>query len=311
MDSARIYFSVDKKLEFFINPGSNGPNCVQPSPSNPSDPNYSYIWDFAEFTFNSSCLYFNITYVDFVSLPMAVTLKTTSGSTDHVSGMPLNGVRNICKALNSQAIIDGQPWSSLIQTDSSGKALRVISPNLAIQLNPFLFSGYFDNYVNQVWQNYSSSTLAVDTQAQWGVVSGTVANGMFNFNNCSFGKPTSQDIFSCSTGPFACGSNDETNCLIPRLAASFNRSTLLTDSKAPDPNGPTSFYNNPVTNYYAKAIHDVLLDGRGYAFPYDDVAATGGPDQSGSVYNSNPQLLSIAVGGNGAFVDPNSPIIND
>jgi hypothetical protein len=311
MESARIYFSLDNKLKFFTNPGPNGPACVQPSPSNPSDPNYNYNWDFAEFTFNNSCIYFNITYVDFVALPIAATLETTSGSINHVSGMPLNGVRNICKALNAQSNIDGQPWSSLIQTDSNGNVLRVMSPNLAIELNPGLFNGYFDSYVNQVWQNYSSLTLAVDSQAQWGVVSGSVANGTFNFNGCSFGKPSSQDIFSCSTGPFACGSNAEANCLIPRLAASFNRSTLLTDSKAPDPNGPASFYSSSVTNHYAKSVHDQLLDGRGYAFPYDDVTASGGPDQSGSVYNSNPKLLTIEIGGNRAYVDPNAPIIND
>jgi Beta-1,3-glucanase len=310
MDSARMYFSFANKLKFFLNPGSNGPACVQPSPSNPSDPNYNCVWDFTEFTFNSSCLYFNITYVDFCAMPVAASLVTTTGQTDHVAGMPINGVRNICNELNAQTNIDGQPWSSLIQTDSSGDIIRIISPNLAAALNSSSFAGYYDCYVNQVWKQYASVHLSIDTQAQWGVVSGEISNNAFSISTASFAKPSTQDIFSCSTGPFACGSDPLTNCLIPRLAAAFNRSTLLSSCTTPDPAGPSSFYVAPITNHYAKAVHCQLLDGRGYAFPYDDVAATGGPDQSGSLYTGNPQALTVTVGGNGAYVNVNSPVIN-
>jgi hypothetical protein len=41
-------------------------------------------------------------------------------------------------------------------------------------MNSSLFSGYYDNYVNQVWQMYTSATLSVATQASFGTVTGQV-----------------------------------------------------------------------------------------------------------------------------------------
>ena len=47
---------------------------------------------------------------------------------------------------------------------------------------------------------------------------------------------------------------------------------------------------------YARIVHATSLDGRGYAFPYDDVAPTGGADQSGSVSSGSPAGLAITLG---------------
>jgi hypothetical protein len=53
-------------------------------------------------------------------------------------------------------------------------------------------------------------------------------------NGSTFPKPTAADIFSSNSGPFATGSNAETNTIIPRLAAAFNRSTLLLSNETPN-----------------------------------------------------------------------------
>jgi hypothetical protein len=71
-------------------------------------------------------------------------------------------------------------------------------------LNSSFLSGYYDGYVSQVWQLYSSATLTVDTQASFGTVTGQVSAGVLTFPGAGpFAKPTTGDIFSCSTGPFA------------------------------------------------------------------------------------------------------------
>ena len=75
-----------------------------------------------------------------------------------------------------------------------------------------------------------------------------------------------------------------------RLAAAFNRSTLLVDDNTPDGENPSNYYQNPVTNHYARLVHAANLDGRGYAFPYDDVAPSNGADQSGSVFDPNEDI---------------------
>ena len=53
-----------------LNPG---PGLVEPAVANPSDPNAAIQWDFCEFTWNAAQLFVNISYVDFVSLPVGLT----------------------------------------------------------------------------------------------------------------------------------------------------------------------------------------------------------------------------------------------
>jgi len=116
----RIYFSVNDKLVFRLNPG---PALVEPSCTNLSDPNIDVCWDFAELTYNADQVFANISYVDFVSLPMAITIETMDGRIDRVSGMAINGFNNICAALRAQSAKDGQPWSSLIINNKNSKCI--------------------------------------------------------------------------------------------------------------------------------------------------------------------------------------------
>jgi hypothetical protein len=291
----RIWFSIGSPITFLLNPG---PALVEPSVSNPSDPSINVMWDFCEFTFNSSQLFANISYVDFVSIPIALTLTNTGGATQHVSGMAANGLDTVCNGLIAQNNADGAGWNKLIVT-SGGKNLRALSPTNGIVMNSSLFSGYFNNYLSQVWSKYSSTPLNVDTQAQWGTVSGTVSGGTLNFPGvASFAQPSSADIFSCNSGPFAPGSAEK-GALTARISAAINRSTLLSDASQPDGENPANYYTNSVTNHYARIVHAANLDGRGYAFPYDDVAPTNGADQSGAVSDGSPSVLTVTVGGGG------------
>jgi hypothetical protein len=288
----RIWFSIGSPLTFLLNPG---PALVEPSVTNPSDPNINTSWGFCEFTFSSAELYANISYVDFVGLPISLNLTNSSGATQNVTGLPQSGLDTICSGLISQTASDGQPWSSLIVKNSSGQNLRVLSPNNGIVMNRSMFSGYFEPYVAQTWSKYTGAPLTVDTQAGFGTLSGRVSNNLLTFGGEEFTRPTTADIFSCSTGPFATGSDAERNVIIPRLAAAFNRSTLLMTDNSPAP--LEDYYKDPITNHYSRIVHAANLDGRGYAFPYDDVAPAGGPDQSGEVNDPNPRLLTVAVGG--------------
>ena len=291
----RLWFSIGKPLTFLLNPG---PALVEPSVSNPSDPNINTYWDFAEFTFNSAQIFANISYVDFVSVPISLTLTSTSGPTQHVAGMAANGLATVVAGLNAQNAADGAGWNQLV-VYSNGQPIRALSPNNGIVMNGNLFANYWTNYVNEVWNKYSSMPLTINTQAQYGNVNGQVANGTLNFPSGSYTKPSARDIFSCSTGPFA-NSDPEMLAITPRLAAAFNRSTLLMDNVQPDGASVNQYYTTNPTNHYSRIVHAANLDGRGYAFPYDDVTPDGGADQSGSVSSGNPVLLTVAVGGNGA-----------
>jgi Beta-1,3-glucanase len=291
---ARIWFSIGSPLTFQVNPG---PALVEPSVTNPSDPNIDLPWDFAELTYNSAQLFANISMVDFACIPIGLSLTDSSGGQQTAAGLPDGGLDTVCSGLSAQASVDGQGWDQLIVTNG-GQNLRALSPTNGIVLNSGLFSGYYDSYVSQVWSRYSSAPLSVDTQASFGTVTGQVSGGALTFSGVgSFGQPSAADIFGCNSGPFnPAGMSAEMLAILPRLAAAFNRSTLLIDSSQPDGENPSDYYTNAITNHYARIVHATALDHRGYAFPYDDVAPTGGADQSGAVSSGSPSLLTVTLG---------------
>ncbi|KAI7299612.1 glucanase b [Hortaea werneckii] len=305
----RIWFSVGTPLTFLLNPG---PALVEPSIFNPADPNHYTNFGFAEFTYNAAQVFANISYVDFVGLPISLDLTDTANNVQRVAGMTNYGPQTIANGLIAQTRRDGRRWSSLIVNDKAGNLLRILSPNSGITLNPDWFQTYWTDYVNQVYSRYSSNALTVNTQAVWRDVPGTVpanASSTFTFATAgqpnpqpTFPKPSARDIFSCNSGPFATGSNPETNVIIPRLSAAFNRSTLLLSDVTPNGTNPTQYYQNPTTNHYARIVHAANLDGKGYTFPYDDVTPDGGVGQEGAVFSFEPKSLLVAVGGNGAHV---------
>ena len=76
----RVWFSTNDKLKFGLNPG---PALVEPSCTNPSDPNIKLNYAFAELTYNRDQVFANVSMVDFVSnIPTALTLETTTGHRD-------------------------------------------------------------------------------------------------------------------------------------------------------------------------------------------------------------------------------------
>ncbi|MFD2417137.1 beta-1,3-glucanase family protein [Amycolatopsis pigmentata] len=287
MSAARLYVVTGgARLDFYLNPG---PALVHPSFLNTSDTNYGKDFSFAEFTFNDAGLYANISYVDLVGPPIGLDLTAASVPEQSVAGLPAGSVDGIAADLAAV----GGPWGGLVQKRSDGRNLRVI----AAHHKAGDFAGYLDGYIDAVWQRYSGTTLTVDSQNPGlGSFTGRVSGGVLTFDNGeSFGKPVTADVLSCDTGPFAIpqGSSAARIAIVPRLAAAFNRTTLLDNPVQPTAEDPAKFYRNSVTNHYARVVHARLPGNRGYAFPYDDV--TPGPDFSGAVYAQDPQVLTVTV----------------
>ncbi|MFJ5535040.1 glycoside hydrolase family 64 protein [Streptomyces sp. NPDC093261] len=298
MYGARIYFVRDDTLTFFLNPG---PALVEPAFATPADPNYGKTWSFCEFTFNSSQLYANISYVDLVTaLPIGLTLE--GDATHTVAPLPNGAVDRIASDLTAQAAKDGQPWDRLVVRGSDGKVLRVISPQSLMapyfdQPDRMPFRDLWTAYVDQVWQKYRGTDLRIDLQGGRGVFTGRVSGDTLTFTGGhSFAKPTSRDIFTCNHGPFANnpGDPDDRKALLARLAAGFNRSLMLTHPDQPGGVSAADYYQSPVTNHWARVVH--ANTPIGYAFPYDDVRPDGQPDVSGAAYDGNPRRFTVTVG---------------
>ena len=333
----RIWFSAEKPLTFLRNPGGPGGGAalVEPSVLNPSDPNADVDFAFCEFTLNSDQLFANISYVDFVPrLPIALTLQTRGGgAAQHVSGMAPDGLDRVCAGLREQAARDGRPWDRLV-VQAKGqdvRPLRVLNPTHGNAVGA-CFDGYFEPLVDAAWEKYghkeppqgekphhgfklrlplmdkgpepqaqAQAVLRINTQAAPGCLEGSVppASNDLVIGGEPFARPTTADILGCNSGPFTTGPSPKRNAIIPRLAAAFQRGCICAVDE--HPSHPETFYQTDPANHYSRVVHECNLDGKGYAFAYDDVQPDGGADQSGKVNAGDPELWIVAVGGGGAY----------
>lgn len=304
ISSARVWFA-EGELEFFTiySEASGGPSLVEPSAVNPEDPSASVNWGFVELTNNEEFgLYANISYVDFVGLVLGMNLSSRDGPLQVAEGLQPDAVSQLCSKLKAQGATDGQPWGDLCMVDGNGTPLRVLAPNNYVASNPTAYSSYWTDYVDQVWARYTDNDLTINTQAAAGQVACRVQGDELTCagDNRGYAKPTAGDIFGCNSGPFGIlgDDNDVHRAVVPRLCAAFTRTTLLADGGHVQPGlDSSSYYLTEPTNWYAKFIHELEVDGKGYAFSYDDVNPETDVNQSGVVADPNPELLTIIVGG--------------
>jgi hypothetical protein len=285
--SGRVYFSYGQKLVFKLTTGG----LVQPAVQNPSDPNRNILFNWSEYTLNDSGLWINSTQVDMFSAPYAVGVRLADGSTKTTGHLVAGGYNNFYNALR------GQPggWANLIQTAPDGSVLRALSPTYGVETGA-LPANVMDDYVNRVWAKYSNETLTVTpfgdqpNTKYFGRVSGNV----LNFTNSSgavvtsFQKPDAASIFGCFK--LLDAPNDQVRGPISRtLCAGYNRSTLLVNPNQPDPNS-SNFYQDTVTNHYARKIHAQMADGNAYAFAFDDVG-----NHESLVHDGDPQQANLTL----------------
>lgn len=299
---------------------------------NESDVNYDKEWGFAEFTFNEYQLFGNVSMVDFVGrcpVSLGVIRDTNTGRDGADRQQEVEGMRygsGLDRVVDELRKVGGGDWERLVvRRKQDGLVTRVLSPNSAVvmaaQRGERLFEGYYEGYVRDVWEKYRREDLVVDTQNKWGVVRGRVDVGtnLLTFpipnspngsGKITFGQPSAADIFSCSTGPFAFPplpqnpTDADFDVLAfrgnvgARLAAAFNRSTLLINPNQPAGEQIGTFYrSNSVTNHYSRVVHENSPGGRGYAFPYDDVSRTEEENVAGTVAAGDPKVFIVAVGG--------------
>ncbi|GAB3233627.1 beta-1,3-glucanase family protein [Glycomyces halotolerans] len=300
MYGSRVYFVREDTLDFYVNPG---PALVEPALHNENDANFGKIVSFCEFTFNDVQLFINLSYVDLVTaLPIGIRLQ---GAGDHgVAPLPAGAVEAIASDLEAQAAADGQPWDELVMRGDGGRILRVMSPQNIMAPRAgqpdMPFNGYWSGYADQVWEHYRHNDLRVDNQGGRGVFTGRVQGDHLVFNDgSSFAKPNDWDIFTCDHGPFTNnpGDSDVRKGILARLAAAFNRSTILSHADQPNGAAVDEFYRHPITNHYSRVVH--ANSPIGYAFPYDDVTPNGAHDQSGAAADPEPGRLTLTVGGGG------------
>lgn len=284
--SGRIYFSYGQKLDFRLTTGG----LVQPAVQNPSDPNRNILFNWSEYTLNDAGIWLNSTQVDMFSAPYTVGVQRGDGGVTSAGKLKAGGYNAVFNALRAQS-----GWGGLIQTRPDGTVLRALSPLYGLETGA-LPASVLNDYINRVWQKYSTSTLTVTpfgdqpNTKYFGRVSGNV----MNFTNgsgavvTSFQKPDASSVFGCHR--LLDAPNDLVRGPISRtLCAGFNRSTLLSNPNQPDTSA-ANFYKDSVTNHYARIIHDRMADGKAYAFAFDDVG-----NHESLVHDGNPVQAQLTL----------------
>ncbi|KIW35983.1 uncharacterized protein PV06_11703 [Exophiala oligosperma] len=308
VSAGRIWFAHGD-LEFsVVRTQTSSASLVQPSLT------YANIsWDFVEFTTTpEEGLWVNLSFVDFVGIALGLELvnyspENTTSVPQSALGLQSSAIDTLCRRLADQSIIDGYSWGDLCLRNSDSRPVRVLSPTSYIQANPEAFSDYWTCYIEEVWTRYTSESLTIYPNSQdLGDISCGVQDDLLICTDAKgtvedFGKPSAKDVFGCNSGPFTIteNSSDLSRAVVPRLCAGINRSTLLLDDSSFQPSGipPRLYYTGNVTNWYSKLVHQLEIDGKGYAFPYDDVSSVDGDSsQSGLLTVPEPWVLSLFVG---------------
>ncbi|MEV6631450.1 beta-1,3-glucanase family protein [Actinoplanes sp. NPDC051470] len=298
--SGRVYFSLGEKLKFFLTPDG----LVQPAPWAGGDPNRNILFDWSEFTYNDAGLWLNSSQVDMFAIPHAVTVTGASGATRRTGDVVNNGRNAIIDGIRGQS-----GWANTVVSRSDGTVLRVLAPGKAAEAG-LLAANYYDSYIASAWNAYTGKVLTVvpfgdqPNTKYFGRTSGNV----MNFTNsagqqvASFNRPSSGSVWGCA-GDLPAPNDQVVGPISRTLCAALNRGTLGTLDTQPTLNAGEFYRNNPA-NQYARVIHANMVDGKAYAFPFDDVGAF-----ESLVHDGDPRSAGLILSpfGAGGSTPPPTP----
>ena len=284
--SGRLYLSFGKKLDFRLT--TDG--LVQPAPWAAGDPNRDILFDWSEFTLNDSGLWLNSSQVDMFAVPHVVSVQGGNGTISKTGELKAGGRQKVIDAIKAQP-----DFAKSVYTRSDGTVLRVLAPGKAADaglMNPT----YLDPYIASAWNAYAGKTLSVvpfgdrpDTR-----FFGRTAGNVMNFTDgagktvASFTKPSTANVWGCD-GALGAPNDLVVGPIARTLCAALQRGTLGTLDTQPS-GAAADFYRNDPTNQYAKIIHANMVDGKAYAFAFDDVQ-----NQESLVHDGDPRSAGITM----------------
>lgn len=255
--SGRIYVAIGEQLRTKVVTDGAGNTALQyPAGWVETDPNFPILHDCVEFTHNDAGMFANTTMVDMLSVPLAIALE---GARSQTTGRLLDGGRDAIFA----ALAAEPDFAGLVVDDT-----RVIAPGHGLDAGRFSPT-YLDPHVAEVWSAYQGTDLRVATNA--GTFSGRVQGDSLVFDGgvTPIARPTTRDVLFCD-GALAAPNDGLSGPVAAIVAAGLNRSVLLGHPDQPVTD-PAAYYSTPLTNHYARVLHEHTVDGRAYGFAFDDV----------------------------------------
>ncbi|NII04888.1 beta-1,3-glucanase family protein [Luteibacter anthropi] len=295
--AGRIFISFGEPLYMANNVAADGTvGFAGPSLTNATDPNINTYYDWYEYTWADNGMWINTTQVDQFSFPLVVDLYGDNKTTHQTAG--ITETRSQIFTEYNQEV--GPEFQIPNLGDSS---LRIPAPND----DAFQASGsqahYFDPYIDEVWQYYTTNNLHMTMGAMQ--FDGKVIDGVLTLTHTNWAdtqqpgeeqgrlyqikKPASVDVFG-GEGHLADGTDPWgiVEQLEAQMAGAFNRHVMEDVTKW---NDDTQYYLQAPTNYYAKFWHKHNIGGNAYGFSYDDVA-----NHSSSLQSTQPEHLELSIG---------------
>ncbi|WP_250007409.1 beta-1,3-glucanase family protein [Actinoplanes sp. M2I2] len=284
--SGRLYMSFGEKLDFRL----TGDGLVQPAPWAGGDPNRDVLFDWSEFTLNDSGLWLNSSQVDMFAVPHVVSVTGGNGATASTGELKAGGRQRVIDAVKASP-----DFARSVVTRADGTVLRVLAPGKAADAG-LMSPTYLDSYITGAWNAYASKTLTVvpftdrpDTKFL-----GRTTGNVMNFTDstgktvASFTKPSTANVWGCD-GALGAPNDLIVGPIARTLCAAMTRTTLGRLDTQPSGTAADFYRGNPA-NLYAKVIHDSMVDGKAYAFAFDDVQ-----NQESLVHSGDPRTAGITL----------------
>jgi hypothetical protein len=278
--------SFGRKLDFRLTAGG----LVQPAPWAGGDPNHDILFDWSEFTLDNGGLFLNSSQVDMFAVPHVVSVTNGAGTTIRTGEVKSGGRQRVIDT------IKGSPdFAKSVVTRADGTVLRVLAPGKAADAG-LMSPTYLDPYISSAWNAYATKVLTVVpfTDRPADKFLGRTSGNVLNFTDstgatvASFTKPSTANVWGCD-GALGAPNDQVVGPIARTLCAALQRGTLgRLDTQ---PSGTAAdFYQGEPVNLYNKAIHDNMIDGKAYAFAFDDVQ-----NQESLVHDGDPRAAGITL----------------
>ncbi|MFC3735490.1 beta-1,3-glucanase family protein [Paractinoplanes deccanensis] len=284
--SGRLYMSFGQKLDFRLT--TDG--LVQPAPWAGGDPNRDILFDWSEFTLNDSGLWLNSSQVDMFAVPHIVSVTGGSGAVSSTGELKPGGRQKVIDAVKASP-----DFAKSVVTRADGTVLRVLAPGKAADAG-LMSPTYLDSYITSAWNAYTSKPLTVVPFTDQPSVrfTGRTSGNVMNFTDttgktvASFAKPSTANVWGCD-GALAAPNDQVVGPIARTLCAALTRTTLGRLDTQPSGTAADFYQGNPA-NLYAKVIHENMVDGKAYAFAFDDVQ-----NQESLVHDGDPRQAAITL----------------
>ena len=284
--SGRLYMSFGQKLDFRLT--TDG--LVQPAPWAGGDPNRDILFDWSEFTLDAGGLFLNSSQVDMFAVPHIVSVTGGSGTVASTGELKAGGRQRVIDTIKASP-----DFTKSVVTRADGTVLRVLAPGKAADAG-LMSPTYLDASIAAAWNAYTTRTLTVVpfSDRPGTRFLGHTSGDVMSFTDpagkvvASFAKPSTANVWGCD-GALAAPNDQVVGPIARTLCAALQRGTLGTLDTQPS-GAAADFYQGSRPNLYAKAIHDNMIDGKAYAFAFDDVL-----NQESLVHDGDPRQAAITM----------------